>query len=114
MKFELGNPDADICRDRAKTLSLRNRFSEPPLSESVQTISPGVCSRRLKHRRQHPKNRLPLIPLIGGASAFFIIIFAVVAFFAIRAYETSSRGNDGKITPPVAESIAVDHPDSRD
>lgn len=49
---------------------------------------------------QQPKG-IPIIPLIGGASAFFIIVFGVAAFLIIRAYQPQSS-NNGKLTPPAA------------
>lgn len=89
----------------AQPSSSNRNDSKPAAQATAAPINQPPVPQIATPKTQKPKG-IPLIPLIGGASAFFIIIFAVAAFLIIRFYDPKS-GSNGKLTPPAARINAA-------
>ncbi|MGI8470372.1 MAG: DUF5715 family protein [Pyrinomonadaceae bacterium] len=76
-------------------LNLENQIANPP------TINPPVINPHSAFRSPQLKS-FPIIPVVAGISAFFIIVFAVGAILIIRSHENSQR-NGKNSAPPVQQ-----------
>lgn len=85
-------------------------FQSPPSSTAGAPVNQSTIQPPPTVANDNKPGSIPLIPLIGGASAFFIIIFAAIAFFILRSHDNpavvssnKSGGDSNKTTSVLAK-----------